>query len=89
MAIDLNEIPLSDPTDQYMEAGLPPDFIGQMAKVVAAMQTAGYAPYDQLYGYCLFGNDQYITRFGNAREIVKRMSVKDIKTFLKQYKNRK
>lgn len=89
MAIELNEIQLSDHTDGYMDAGLPPEFIGEMAKVIAAMQTAGYVPYDQLYGYSLHGNDQYITRFGGARETVKKMNVNDIKIFLKQYKDRK
>ena len=49
MAMELNEIPLSDHTDRYMEAGLSPEFIGEMAKVIAAMQTAGYVPYDQLF----------------------------------------
>ena len=89
MEIELNEIPLSDHTDRYMEAGLSPEFIGEMAKVIAAMQTAGYVPYDQLYGYSVHGNDQYITRFGGPREIVKKMNIKDIKIFLKQYKNHK
>ena len=89
MAMELNEIPLSDQTDRYMEVGLPPDFIGEMAKVIAAMQTAGYDPYDQLFGYAVHGNEQYITRFGGAREIVKKMNVKDIKIFLKRYKEQK
>lgn len=72
-----------------MEVGLSPEFLGQMGEVMAARQTAGYVPYDQLYGYCVHGDAHYITRFGNAREIVKRMNVKDIKIFLKQYKDRK
>ena len=89
MAMELNEIPLSDHTDRYMEVGLSPEFIGEMAKVIAAMQTAGYVPYDQLFGYAVHGNEQYITRFGGAREIVKKMNVKDIKIFLKRYKEPK
>ena len=48
---------------------------------VSAMQAAGYEPYDQLYGYVLKGNGQYITRHSGAREIVTKMDVKDIKVF--------
>lgn len=57
-----------------------------MAKVVAAVQAAGYTPYDQLYGYTLHGNDQYIARF---REIVTKMNIKDVRSFLKHYKENK
>lgn len=57
-----------------------------MAKAVSALQSAGYEPYNQLYGYVMHGNVQYITRHGGAREIVKNMDVKDINTFLKYYK---
>ena len=39
--------------------------------------------------YAMYGNDKYITRFGGAREIVTRMDVKDIKIFLKHYKDHK
>ena len=41
-----------------------------MAKAVAAMR----------------GNDQYLTRFGDAREIVTKMDMKEIRIFLKHYK---
>ena len=62
------------------------EFLGEMAKAVSAMKTAGYEPYDQLYGYVLHGNDQYITRFGGARDFVTKMDDSDIRTFLKHYK---
>ena len=80
---------ISDDTERYTEAGLSFEFLGEMAKAVSALQAAGYEPYDQLYGYAIHGNDQYITRFGGAREIVTRMDVKDIKIFLKHYKDHK
>lgn len=35
-----------------------------------SIRSAGYDPYAQLYGYLSTGNDSYITRHGNAREIV-------------------
>ena len=80
---------ISDDTERYTEAGLSFEFLGEMAKAVSALQAAGYEPYDQLYGYAMYGNDKYITRFGGAREIVTRMDVKDIKIFLKHYKDHK
>ena len=89
MVIEMNKNPLSNCTERYTAAGLSLEFVGEMAKVIAAIQLAGYEPYDQLYGYVMHENDQYITRFGGARKIVTKMDVKDIKTFLKHYKEHK
>ena len=80
---------ISDNTERYRAAGLSLAFLGEMEKVVSALQAAGYEPYDQLYGYTRHGKYQYITRFGGAREIVTKMDVKDIKIFLKHYKDHK
>lgn len=77
---------ISDHTERYAAAGLSLEFLAEISKAVDALQAAGYEPYDQLYGYIIHGNDQYITRFGDAREIVTKMDVEDIKTFLKHYK---
>ena len=89
MVIRLNKKHILRQTEQYQAAGLTQDFLTEMSKVVSALQAAGYKPYDQLYGYVMHGNDQYITRFGGAREIVTKMDVKDIKIFLKHYKDHK
>lgn len=62
MVIEMNKNPLSDHAERYRAAGLSLEFLGEMAKAVSAMQAAGYEPYDQLYGYVLKGNSQYITR---------------------------
>lgn len=83
MAIELNKNLLSDHTERYKEAGLSQEFIAEIAVVIAALKAAGYEPYDQLTGFAMEGNDQYITRFGGAREIVTQMDVKDIRIFLK------
>ena len=80
---------ISDHTERYTEAGLSFEFLAEIWKVVSALQAAGYEPYDQLYGYVMYGNDQYITRHGGAREIVTKMDVKDIKIFLKHFKEHK
>ena len=87
VVIDINKNTLSDHTERFIAAGLSLDFLNKMAKVISALQSAGYEPYDQLYGYFMHGNDQYITRHGGAREIVTKMDVKDIKIFLKYYKS--
>ena len=89
MVIELNRNPLSDQTEQYLAAGLSRDFLQEMAKAVSALQAAGYEPYGQLYGYAIHGNDQYIARHGGAREIVTKMDGKDIKLFMKHYKEYK
>ena len=89
MVIRLNKKHILRQTEQYQAAGLTQDFLTEMSKVVSALQAAGYEPYDQLYGYAMHGNDQYITRFGGAREIVTKMDIKDIKIFLKHYKDHK
>lgn len=38
--------------------------------VVAVLREAGYNPYEQLYGYVSTGNEAYITRKGNARDMI-------------------
>ena len=87
MVIELNRNPISDHTERYRAAGLSLEFLGEMAKAVSALQAAGYEPYDQLYGYVLHENDQYITRQGGAREFITRMEIKDIQTFVKHYRD--
>ena len=89
MVIEKNKNPISDHTERYRAAGLSLEFLQEMGKAVSALKAAGYEPYDQLYGYVMHENDQYITRFGGARDIVTKMDVKDIKIFLKHYKDHK
>ena len=89
MIINLNKKHILQQTEQYQVVGLRHDFLSEMSKVVSALQAAGYEPYDQLYGYAMHGNDQYITRHGGAREIVTKMDVEDIKIFLKHFKEHK
>lgn len=89
MVIEMNKNPISDHTERYQAAGLSLEFLQEMGKAVSALKAAGYEPYDQLYGYAMHENDLYITRFGGAREIVTKMDVKDIKVFLKHYKDHK
>ena len=80
---------ISDHTERYTEAGFSFEFLAEITKAVNALQSAGYEPYDQLYGYVVHKNKLYITRSGGAREIVTKMDIKDIKIFLKYYKEHK
>lgn len=50
--------------------------------VIDALRKAGYNPYDQLYGYVSTGVLSYITRQGNAREIVAKLDMNDLRDFL-------
>ena len=49
---------------------------------------AGYNPYEQLWGYVATGNESYITRQGNAREIIKEIDIELIKNYLKYLKEK-
>ena len=50
--------------------------------VVSVLKDAGYEPYEQLLGYVSTGNELFITRQCNAREIIKKIDVKLIKNYL-------
>ena len=38
--------------------------------IVAVLKEAGYDPYEQLYAYASTGNEAYITRKGDARDMI-------------------
>ena len=52
--------------------------------IIASMKAAGYDPYDQLYGYYTTGEESFITRKGNAREMIKSVSSDTIRGFLRE-----
>lgn len=52
--------------------------------IVAAMRQAGYNPYDQLRGYMITGNAAYITRSGNAREMIRSVDLWQLQMYLQQ-----
>ena len=49
------------------------EFESIMEHIVASIRSAGYEPYDQLYGYLKTGDETYITRTGDARRLVKKL----------------
>lgn len=50
--------------------------------IIASMKEAGYDPHDQLYGYYTTGEESYITRRGNAREMISKVSNEIIREYL-------
>ena len=57
-------------------------FLRDMKIVEWAIREAGVVPCDQLYGYVQTGNNLYITRRNNAREIVMKMDREKIRRYL-------
>lgn len=60
-------------------------FDAAIEKIVTALKTAGYDPYEQLTGYVTTGQKNYITRQDGAREMVLKLGIEQIKDFLKTY----
>ena len=51
---------------------------------MAAIRSAGYEPYDQLYGYVKTGDDTYITRSGDARKLIKELDSNQVWRFVEE-----
>lgn len=70
-----------------LEGNLDRELIAQkIAKVVNLLKEAGYDPYDQLAGYMKTGSELYITRYGNARGLIKEIDTQHIDDYLKGVK---
>lgn len=57
-----------------------------MAAIIQALLDAGYDPYAQLYGYVDTGDPIYITRRGNAREMIQKLDKDDIARYVEKLK---
>lgn len=53
-----------------------------MEHIVASIRSAGYEPYDQLYGYLKTGDETYITRTGDARRLVKELDCEHLQQYV-------
>lgn len=53
-----------------------------MEHIVASIRSAGYEPYDQLYGYLKTGDETYITRTGDARNLIKTLDRNRLQEFV-------
>ena len=58
------------------------DFEKSMEHIVASIQTAGFDPYAQLYGYLKTGDATYITRTGDARNLIKTLDQSRVRNFV-------
>ena len=57
--------------------------VQKIEKIISLLKEAGYEPYDQLSGYVETGSEIYITRHGNARELIKGIDIQHIDNYLK------
>ena len=60
------------------------EFEKEMSEIIQAIKSAGYEPYEQLYGYVATGKEEYITRNGNARELIKQLDKDQVKEFVEK-----
>lgn len=63
-------------------------FIATMESIVSSIEEKGMDPYDQLYGYLTTGKEEYITRTGNARELIKTLEWDRMWDYVKQQKKK-
>ena len=57
-----------------------------MKRIITAIQDAGYVPYDQLTAFLKTGDDRYITRRDNARNLIREVNQKELRKYLAQMK---
>lgn len=60
------------------------EFENIMEHIVASIRSAGYEPYDQLYGYLKTGDETYITRTGNARKQIKELEHDQLEQYVQK-----
>ena len=61
-------------------------FIAAMESIVSSIEKTRVDPYSQLYGYLTTGKEEYITRTGNAREMIKKLNWQQVWDYVKQMK---
>jgi len=59
-------------------------FIAAMESIVSSIEKTGMDPYSQLYGYLTTGKEEYITRTGNARELIKKLNWHRVWDYVKE-----
>ena len=64
-------------------------FIATMKSIVSSIEKTGMDPYSQLYGYLTTGKDEYITRTGNARELIKKLNWQQVWDYVKHMEESK
>ena len=59
----------------------------KLRSVIDSIASAGYNPYEQIYGYYTTGNDIFITRTGNARTLIKESDRKDLAEYIQKHQD--
>ena len=62
-------------------------FISTMERIVSSIEQTGMDPYEQIYGYLTTGKEIYITRNGNARELIQTLDKDDISRYIETMNN--
>ena len=65
------------------------NFIAAMESIVASIEKSGMDPYAQLYGYLTKGRDEYITRTGNARALIKTLNWQQVYDYMTKLRKEK
>ena len=52
--------------------------------VMKGIQRAGYDPVAQIQGYLQTGNVQYITRVGNARDLIQSLEISEVVEYVRR-----
>ena len=61
-----------------------PNFEVRMKEIIQSISDAGFDPFSQLYGYLTTGKEEYITRTGNARELIKTLNWQRVWDYVKE-----
>ena len=62
------------------------EVISRIEYIVSKLKEKGYEPFDQLACYVLLhGNENYITKHGDARDLIQTLDINDIREYLNRY----
>ena len=61
------------------------EFDKRISEVSSALSAAGYDPCAQLTGYLQTGDETYITRKGNARELIRTLDKEMIARYIEEH----
>ncbi len=62
------------------------EVISRIEYIVSKLKEKGYEPFDQLACYVMLqGNKNYITNYGDARDLIKTLDINDIREYLNRY----
>lgn len=63
------------------------EFNKVMEHIISSLKQGGYDPYEQLTGYITTGDIHYITRNGNARELIMGLDELKVKLYVLHMKS--